>query len=83
MYPEYTLSSGCKHRNTCKARLHLFDLVARVGDALCDALVCADRSGELGVVLDNELIQIPVTFLISFFQAAFLSLSVLNVITGR
>ena len=68
---------------TWRGSLHLLDLVARVGDALRDALVRADGGGELGVVLDNELVQIPVAFLVSFFQAAFLSLSVLNIITGR
>lgn len=72
-----------KHSNTCKASLHLFDFVPGVGDALCDALVGANRSGELSVVLDNELIQIPVTLLISFFQAALFILPVLNIITGR
>lgn len=74
---------GCKQSNTRKVSLHLFDFVPGVGDALCDALVGANRSGELSVVLDNELIQIPVTFLISFFQTALLILPVLNIITGR
>lgn len=34
-------------------------------------------------MLDNELVQVPVAFLVGFFQAALLSLSVLNVITRR
>lgn len=62
--------------------LHLLDLVARVGDALCDALVGTDGSRELSIVLDNQLIQAAVALLVRLFQATLLSFSVFNIITG-
>lgn len=62
--------------------LHLLDLVARVGDALRDALVGADGSSKLSVVLNNQLIQIMITLLVCFFQATLLIFPVLNIITG-
>ena len=64
----------------CGGSPHLFDLVARAGDALGDALVGPDGGGELSVVLNNLLIQVVVTLLECLLQAAFLRLSVLDVI---
>lgn len=61
---------------------HLFDLVARAGDSLCDALVGANGRGEFCVVLDNQLVQVMVTLLVCLLQTALLSLSVLHVITA-
>ena len=71
----HCVSGSCPH-----AAPHLFDLVTRAGDALCDALVGPDGSGELSVMLDNLLIQVMVTLLERFLQAAFLRLSVLDII---
>lgn len=62
--------------------LYLLDLVAWTGDALCNALVSADGSSELSVVLNNQFIQVMITFLICLFQAALLRLPVCNIITG-
>lgn len=60
---------------------HLFDLVARAGDSLSDALVGSDGCGELCVVLNDQLVQISVTLLIGLLQTALFCLSVLHVIT--
>lgn len=61
---------------------HLFDLVARAGDSLCDALVGADGRGEFSVVLDDQIVQITVTLLVCILQTALLSLAVLHIITA-
>lgn len=60
--------------------MYLFDLVAGAGDSLRDALVGADGRGQLGVVLDDLLIQVPVTLLKRLLQAPLLRLPVLHVI---
>lgn len=61
---------------------HLLDLVARVGDALGDALVGAYGRCELGVVLDDQLVQIPIALLVRLFQATLLRLPVLDIVAG-
>lgn len=61
---------------------YLFDLVAGAGDALRDALVCPDGSGEFSIMLDDQLVQIPVTGLEGFLQASLLGLPVLHVIAA-
>ena len=61
---------------------HLLDLVARVGDPLSDALVGADGGAEFSVVLNNEFIQITVTFLIGLLQATLPRLPVLYIVTA-
>ena len=61
---------------------HPFDLVTGAGDSLGDALVGADGGGQLSVVLDDLLIQVPVALLKRLLQAALLRLSVLLVIAA-
>ena len=62
---------------------HLLYFVSGVGDALCDALVCADGGCQFCVVPYNEFIQVTVTPLIGFFETPLLVFSVFNIITGR
>ncbi len=68
--------------NAAECGAHLFDLVARAGDSLCDALVGSDRCGELCVVLNYQLIKIMITLLIGLLQTALLRLSVLHILTA-
>lgn len=60
--------------------MYLLDLVAGDGDALGDALVRLDGRGELGIVLNYQLVQIPVTRLKGLLQTALLRFPVLHII---
>lgn len=62
--------------------LHLLDLVAGARDALSDALVRPDGCGEFCIMLDNQLIQIPVARLKGLLQAPLLRLPVFHIITA-
>lgn len=61
---------------------YLLDFVARGGDALGDALVGPDGGGELGVVLDDELVQFAVARLKCLLETTLLCLPVLDVIAA-
>lgn len=76
----FMLISEFPNADECVA--HLFDLVARAGDSLSDALVGSDGCGEFCVVLNDQLVQISVTLLIGILQTELLRLSVLHVITA-
>lgn len=62
--------------------IHLLDLVAGARDTLSDALVRPDGCGKFCIMLNNQLIQIPVARLKGLLQTSLFSLPVLYVITA-
>lgn len=62
--------------------LYLLDLVAGARDALSDALVRPDGCGKFCIMLDNQLVQIPVARLKGLLQTSLLCLPVLYIITA-
>lgn len=68
--------------NDSLSTLHLLDLVAGTRDALSDALVRPDGCGKFCIMLDNQLVQIPVARLKGLLQTPLLCLPVLDIITA-
>lgn len=62
--------------------LYLLDLVPWAGDALCDALVGPNGSGEFCIMLNDKLVQMSVTRLERVLETTLFGLSVLHIITA-
>lgn len=62
---------------------YLLDLVAGACDTLSDALVRPDSCSKFCIMLNNQLIQIPVARLKGLLQTTLFCLPVLYVITAR